>query len=632
MTRRILLAPKIHFINLPLFFLLSFIYKIKTLEMQVPCSYLVRKRIKLLQLEEYFNWEECMVMRADAVKIWENILPKFPEESWKIHIKSFELNMSKKAKQDIQREFEKLFLLKNIVDYNKNNQNVYIINSLHFNFLKSIGKNKEFFSYPTLHFLSFINTILDRFFLYLLNLSIELKLIVQLIYGLLYRKDLKENISTIKYIWDGISPRELSVDKDKITFAWIIDNAIIHKDEVLFLLPKADFQMKDFSEDEATGKGLLIANYFNMVCFVSNRILLASLYEVLKLTIKNIISLEFTIKGIMNIKYTLQILKWVSVVEYLKPRVYVNSFSSVGIEDPAIIYFQKAGIKTIMWSYGSNTELFTTQNRNCDFRGIINCNILSSNMIVWNNRFKEFIENHPQNDLKIIVIGPLMSGDESVFTTSPDILRKRIGLNHIQDNNSLKYIAVFDVPPASKAFRGSETVCPDSNTEEYNCAFIRDVFRLLSDFEDLFLLYKPKRSLTSGKFSYNDEFREILKEMRKNPRVIILDYNINPWLPIASADITISMPFESPFIASIHYGKPSIFHDPTNIAHHHRYQDVSDFITHSYEELKSKVNYRLFDSDAPHLDITNEYKLRDFVGVYPGTNSSERFREYLVSL
>ncbi len=632
MVRRIFLVPEIHFINFPLFFLLSFIYEIKTLKIRLPRFYPFKKRIELIRLDDHFNWEECMAIKANAVKIWEDILLRFPESKWKVDIKNSEVNMTMKAIQEMQREFENMFFLRHIADHTKSNHNVFIIDSLYFSFIKSIDKNNDIFLYPISRFMSLINVVLSILVLNCIIYLMTIKLIAQLIYGLWNRKYVKQDLSAVKYIWDGISPRELSVSKEKNTFSWIIDDNFIRKENILFLLPKPDFQMKSFSEDEAKKRGVLIANHVNMACFSSTRNLFSALNRALRLAVKNIILPKFNLIEIMNTKYTLQVLKWVPIIDYLKPKVYINSFSNIGSEDTAVIYFQKAGIKSIMWAYGTNSYLFTTKAHSCDFRNIIYCNILSSTLVVWNNHFKRFIESHPQDKLEIITLGPLMCGDESVCNMNRNVLNKKIGFNRMQNDRNFKYIAVFDVPPVSKASIGSEAVYPDSNSEEYNYAFMKDILRLLADFENVCLIYKPKRSLTSGKFSYSNETGEILEAMSKSFRVKIVDYNINPWVPIASADMTISMPFESPFIASLHYGKPALFHDPMNIVSHHRYHAVSDLITHNYEELKLKVNYWLFESREGHLDVVNESKFKDFVGTYPLTNSSKRFREYLANI
>ena len=90
----------------------------------------------------------------------------------------------------------------------------------------------------------------------------------------------------------------------------------------------------------------------------------------------------------------------------------------------------------------------------------------------------------------------------------------------------------------------------------------------------------------------------------------------------------IVMPFGSPAIAALHYGKPAIFHDSKNIAMNHRHQDISELISHNYPELKEKVKSWLFDNK----DIASLPRIEQFIGRFPKENSTEKFREHLSAL
>jgi polysaccharide biosynthesis PFTS motif protein len=619
----ILLVPEINFSNFFLYFILSFLCQVKTYKIQ-SYLYRFRGRIKILNLSDYFDWEKCIIIKSDAVKIWEDILPKFPTSKWQIKIKNHNLNLSLKAKQELQKEIEKLLFLKHILSYYNSKRKACIINSLKFEFLSDIDKTHKFFSYPTIGFLSTLNILLDIVNLKMLNLYYLLKVIFQFIHSLIHNQKIEHKI---KYIYDGISPRELSIDKDKITFTWIVDDELIHKRDILFLVPHADFQMKAHAEDYTRDNELLATPHFDMLRLSSPKILFSCFSEVLRILVKYMLSLNLRLRDLMCLEYSIRILKWLPLVESLRPAVYINSSSNLGSEDPAVIYFKAVGIKTLIWFYGTNSYLFSTQ-RECDFRNVIFCHILSSNLVVWNQHFKEFIEEHPQDGLDIKILGPLMSGDESVLNFKTQVLCKNLELPF---DSKLKYIAIFDSPSVSPKFRGNSAWCPDSNSEEYNYTFIRDTYRLLSDFQNIILIYKPKRSLTSGKFTYSAELKRLFNDMEQNPKVIVLDYNINPWIPIALGDIFICMPFESPAIAALHYGKPGLFHDPLGITLHHRYQNISGLITHNYQELKLKVRKYLYDEEALG-NLFKKPEIKILQGALSKGDSSNKFREYINSL
>ena len=618
----IILVPEINILNFPLYFVLSFMFQVKAYKIQ---SFLYKycRRIKIIELSNYFDWEDCQIIKSEAVKIWEDILIKFPNHQWKVRVKNLTLDFSLKAKQDLQKEIEKILFMKQIIQYNKDKKNkIFIINSLNFYFLSKVDPENDLFCYPQIRLLSAMNIFLDRLNFIIVNVFLINKVISKFIYGIIYNRRIK---GKIKYIYNGISPRELSIDKDMITFTWLIDNESICKKDILFLLPKADFQMIAYAFDYKKDKDLLATHHFAMIQFATYKKIFFAFFEVIKVMIRRIIFIRFKVNDLMLTKYLIRILEWFPVIESLKPKVYINTSSNLGAEDPGIIYFNNIGIKTVNWLYGTNSYLFLTQNKNCGFRDVIFCNIISSILVVWNSHFKDFIFEHPQNRLKIEVIGPLMSADEKVCGYNKQFLFKKFKLSF---NEEVKYVTIFDSPPVAKNYRGISAWCPDCNSEEYNFLFLKDMYKLLFDFRDIVLIYKPKRSLTSGKFSYSTETRQILNDMNNNPRVIILDYNINPWIPIAIADICISMPFESPTIAALHYEKPALFHDPLNIALYHRYQNFSELITHNYKELKDRVNKYLYDENVVD-NIFKESKIRILQGYIPRYNSSNKFREYL---
>lgn len=650
--------------------MLSLICQVKTYRIE-PFLYAFRGKINLLDLADYLSFEDYVIIRSDAVRIWQNLLPNFPRQKWNVEIKELDLDFSKKAIQDLQIEIEKLLFLKHIMKFYQEKERVYIISSFKFKFLSKIdkfnplaeipgfqprdecdaasggnltnwqqsyreyhyrdkkgapdlksGSSTNIFYYPDIECLSRINTCIDRVYFSMVNFGLLIRVILQFIAGLIYNKQIKHKI---RYIYDDVSPRELSIDKNKITFSWIIDNKLVHKKEILFLLPEADFQMKAHAKEYTKDKELLAINRFTLLRLSSPKMLSSCFRYLMKIFMINVFLPKFDLEGLMCRQYVIRILKWIPFVESLRPGIYITNCSRVN-EDPGIVYFNALGMKTVNWSYAGQNSFFSRYSKNCEFRFFDYANIISSTVIVWNQHCKKFIEDHPQFGSEIKVIGPLMCGDEKVLDLDRQSLCKKFEL--LFDNTS-KYIVIFDsYPKVSDKFRKYYVCYPDNSMDEYNYLFLKDVNRLLSDFKDIILVYKPKRSLTSGKFSYSVKSRQLLNEMIKNSRVIILDHLINPWVPIAIADMCICLPFGSPAIAALHYEKLALFHDPMNIARYHKYQSASSLITNTYEELKSKVEYLLFENTS----VSNLPQVKDLQGLYPGENSSNKFREYLKSL
>jgi hypothetical protein len=102
---------------------------------------------------------------------------------------------------------------------------------------------------------------------------------------------------------------------------------------------------------------------------------------------------------------------------------------------------------------------------------------------------------------------------------------------------------------------------------------------------------------------------------------------------MAVADLWIAVPFTVSPLAGTHDGIPGLFHDPTGIALNHGYKAISEYITCDYDQLRSKLRTLLPDSSGRNGDRETVWSdAREFIGEYPGTNSIDRFREFLVEL
>ncbi|NQT45951.1 MAG: polysaccharide biosynthesis PFTS motif protein [Candidatus Omnitrophica bacterium] len=332
------------------------------------------------------------------------------------------------------------------------------------------------------------------------------------------------------------------------------------------------------------------------------------------------------LEDLMRESYTIRILRWLPIIESLKPKVYITTFSV--LEEPLIEYLNTIGIKTVFWAYACNPFFFTSQNMNLRFRSLQISNIMSRTMICWNSHFAEFVNANPQNGLETRAIGPLMCGDETIMVSDKEAICNMLNIVH---DPCAKYIGVFDAPENSSSKYRNSAKGSQHNTSEYNYLFMRDLYRLHTEFPNTILIYKPKRSLTSGKFSYSSDLKKLFADMIKNPRVAVLDYNINPWVPLALADIAVCPPFESPTIAALHYGKLGLFYDPTNLARYHLYHEFPEILTYTYYDLKFKVD-QWVNEKSDLNNLMDEARLRRLQGDSAKSNSSRIFREYLSSL
>ena len=145
-------------------------------------------------------------------------------------------------------------------------------------------------------------------------------------------------------------------------------------------------------------------------------------------------------------------------------------------------------------------------------------------------------------------------------------------------------------------------------SEEYCCNFVRDIDRLMDAIPDIVILFKPKRSIISDHHPLSQGFTEIIKKNRDNPRWITLDNRINTWLSILLADLVISIPFSSTSLAALNKNKNFLFHNPSHSIKYHFYEELNDYISHSYQELVEKVKWiKNHGMDFKELQKTSFY-------------------------
>lgn len=610
MTKKTIFVPEINLVNWIIFYIISFSCTIKTYRISPFLMKLVKNRISIIKTRPNIDWQEYLALENMIADKWDGICANFIRCGSDV-LAGTKIDSYRFVAQIFKYKLEILFILNYI---SKRTENSTVINDYFSSYLNKLLKNdlnKNGWLSELNIFMSEINIIFESIINFVYSF-------ISFMDGLIKNK--KRDLE-IKYIYEGVSILELSVSKDECTFSWIIDDKIIKKNEVFFLLPIPDFQIAQKAYNPEKNDSFIASCHRHINRFSKRKKILKSFIEMLKHAL-----LSFTKLSVMEMikfSFKIRILKWIPLIDSLKPKVYIATSGTIGLENPVLIYLNAKGIKTITWCYGGNYSAFF-KDKMSNSKHVILCNLLSSQYIVWHKNFKNFIEEHHQyKDIQINVLGPLMSSHERVMESEKKHIANRMGINW---NNNLKYLSFFDSPPVSEKFiQDPEDIQPLYANREYNSLFIKDILNLLDDFDRLFLILKPKRSLTSGKFYYSEETKNMFSKLKNNPRVKILDYLINPWLVLALSDICVATPFGSPVFAALHYGKPGIFHDPMNIALIHRYNELDELITHSYLELKNTVGYWLNGA-------MNLYKMRgieDFIGNAPMTNSSDKFRKYL---
>ena len=624
------LVSEIHPMNLLLFWLLSFVVKVEAYEIHRMCPKLLCQRIESMDLRRCLSLNDGQRFRSRVMQVWEGLHEKCPRKHWTCFSRGRSLDFTTKAKQDLAGDLDRLLLLQEVGKWHRAKAKVFIIDSPQFRYLRRLDPSADSLRLAGFPFVSRANVYLDLIFSYAYSLGQMLLLLKAMLRGWLIRDPRHpRHTQRVPFIWDGVSLPDLAVDSRRRFYPWIVDGKRIVKEDILFILPQFTNPKSSPHLYSAGYNAATIQELYRRVPF---RVMYRNIRDLLVLIARYLIPMPRSLASIRMAGYQRMTIRLTSAVGHLEPACYITSVSRIGDEDPATVYLNAIHVKTVMYFFSASQSQFVSDNHTCDFRKVMYSNILASTAVVWNENNKKIVEGHPQDKTQVEVIGPLMAGDETVLQLPKEVLRGGLGVPPAFKAVGLRYISIFDVAPQSDGNKSSNSVplYPDPYTEDYSLAFLRDMVRLLEDFDNVALVFKPHRSLTGVKFSYASEFHDLTEQLKDSGRGFIIDHDINPWVPIALADLCIGMPFTSPPLAAIHYRIPGMFHDPTGVALHHRHQSLSHSITHEYEQLRSKVRSLAFES--PRHDGDEELlwsESREFTGPYPGTNSADRFRELL---
>jgi len=611
MRKKILLIPELNLGNYIFIYLLSFFVPIKVYSLSFFVKKLKHKWVPYLKTRKHMHWEDFPILRQKMTEIWEDIYKNF--EPWgKNKIFKTEVETFKAAGEAFKLKLESLIIIEHMAS---NIKNSVFIDDFDTYYLKKLLTRKSDFGW-----ISNLNILMSVLNYFIENLIYTAYTLYSFFDGLINNKKSKLKI---KYLYDGVGRNELSISENEYSFSWLVDEKKIKKDEIFFLLPLPDYQVikTAFRPEKDT---TFLADYPMFINrYARKNELFLAIKEIMKQFVLSIINPS--IRDIIKYKITIQILRWVPFIHSMKPKVYISNSCTIAQENPLVLYLNASGIHTITWSYSISFMSFLNEKKS-NFKTPFYCHKFFSEYIFWNEHIKNYFKEHAQYNAKFKVFGPMMSSSEKIMQMDTASVVKELGLG-IEQNQ--KYIALFDAPPPSNGIiPNPEYLDPINENKDFNELFIKHVFKLLEDFKEIHLIYKPKRSYKTGRFDCSEELKRIHKEMGTNPRVKILDYRTNPWLAIALADMCIAVPFGSPAFAAMHYGKPALFHDPKGIVRNHRYQDIAELVSHSYPELKDKVKQWLFDK----RELVSLKEIQQFTGCFPRENSTEKFRDHLRTL
>lgn len=392
-------------------------------------------------------------------------------------------------------------------------------------------------------------------------------------------------VGPCQVLWAGISAGEIANADNRLSFSFAVEHGVLGKDACLYVLSSPP------SPDAELRLRLLGIRWITVAAFgfLPLRRRAAAIWYLSALSSRGFFGALFSIEKAILWGMAADSVAWIEAARFLKCKTYLTSVSNSWPEPPEVDALKAIGVRTVNWSYGANTFCFCEDNPG--FRDLaLSRSIASSDEIwVWNALVADWLKMRLRNPARtaIRITGPVMCGSSRWLSLTPANARHDYGLT------SKLIISIFDVPPISREMRLAIGHGPSIYPLEMLERFFDDIESLLARFSEASILIKPKRSLTDMRRNYAASMRRILdpdSEWNRGGRIIMLPHDVDPYIPVALADVCIGVPFTSPVMTALEAGRGGVFHDPlSRVLQVPGAPQLLEHVTHGRAQLHDRV-------------------------------------------
>ena len=621
------LVPEVHPGNWWLWWAASFVADVRIRTLHQMCVRWPRGRLRVIDLADHLSIDDTHRFRSSVVRAWEPCAMAVAADTWTVRHHGRSLAFTNKARQDLARYFERLILLHTLKQQLiACGSQPRLVASVPLRYVARLWGRAES---ADAGWLSRVNLFCDALWWRMAGIAFGARVAAWALRGVMLRTADRRTGPTDspRIFYDCDNTNELSADPARRSCTWLVDGRTIRARDVLLLLPTGTPAPLAASISRQGFLAMTLAEAYRRVPI---RLLGGVLRDLASLVLRPCLRPQARFESLLMATYLAKVTELVPLVESWQPRWYVESMSALGQENPALVFLEASGTTTLMYCMGAGSPFGCEPQAEHDFRSVLFAHVVASVLVVWHQRYQQFFASHPQDGLTIRVCGPLMPGDESVVLKARGALQRAAAVKWSDDDRTVDSVVAFDVGTGHRDIllrnRSSSELqtFPDPYTERYNLEFLRAMCRLLEEDARVRLIYKPRRNPANAKFFYSDAFYALLRRIERHPRGCVIDEAVNPWVPIALADICIAPPFSSVGMAALHHGRQTIYYDPMGCVQTHCCQELEPYLVTGDDALRRRIAL-IRHSRPPALSST----AAPCIGPEPGTNSSQRFRQWL---
>jgi len=262
------------------------------------------------------------------------------------------------------------------------------------------------------------------------------------------------------------------------------------------------------------------------------------------------------------------------------------AYNDFGIEHVMrnILLSQK-NIRTWYYMHSCHSgDLFVPEGKKDQYRHVTFSYLFYDNLVRWNRNIEGFFKPHSIG--QFLDLGCLWSEHIHAITSCRDFDDLKGQYRSRAQIKADKIIAVFDTTfGAEKVILGSGDMA----------LFLRDILRLLEDFADVQVIFKEKNDF-SNIIEQSSDVKSYYAKLRNHKRCFFPGDTADTAEINAMADLALSICFTSSTIEALGARKKAIFFDPAGRFKGTHYDKIPQLVAHDYSELKSLVQYWLYDA------------------------------------
>jgi hypothetical protein len=550
---------KINWFNYPYALFISIRSDIYVWKIELP-EFLTGRFRRLLPHEKYTS-DQWIKLRDDCFVHWRDTVFPIYQKSIKclVEYQGTTIDFSLNLWQHLGLEFEQFYLFAATVrqyqDKSDGNPEIHIPC-----ILLAVPESVQQNIFPNIEFTT------SRLFLWMESLqawgiswAYYLRSLA-LFFAALFKQ--RPRIGSGRFLWLGISPQEIPEHDLQLNCAWAAQYAHLPKDDVLHFLPlKATKKQNDYLTSQ--GIRFIEPHEFFTLISISNRIraIVSPLFALWRGAL-----LDKPLVGAYRFRMAADALRWFELVSQLKPEACFTTTSSCWPEHSQIAVMKCLGIRSVIWGYSANNLSFAKLDDQIVDRGVQRSFFIADEYWAWNKAVVNFLDKR-----RLLVgrtlykdVGMMMCGDIRHLELLPSQARRMLGLPETGF-----HVAIFDVPPVNQLWLNKFAGGPPLITYDYAHAFFSGVKILLENFPNLRVMIKLKRKMSDPLRGFPPVLHELVAIdglWVKEGRVVVLNVNMDPFLPIAASEASLGMAFTSPVLAGLANRRFGAYYDPLKVA------------------------------------------------------------------